>query len=65
MQASMALALVHGRPFVLPDDIKRLAPAVLSHRMVLTPEAQMEGVTGERIVRETLEKVGHRREARR
>jgi MoxR-like ATPase len=65
VQASMAQALVHGRPFVLPDDIKRLAPAVLCHRMVLTPEAQMEGITGERVVREALEKVGHRREARR
>jgi len=65
VQASMALALVQGRPFVLPDDIKRLAPAVLAHRMVLTPEAQMEGITGERIVREALDKVSHRREARR
>jgi MoxR-like ATPase len=65
VQASMALALVQGRPFVLPDDVKRLAPSVLVHRMVMTPEAQMEGVTGERVVREALEKVGHRREARR
>jgi MoxR-like ATPase len=61
----MALALVQGRAFVLPDDIKRLAPYVLSHRMVMTPEAQMEGVTGERVIKEALEKVGHRREARR
>jgi MoxR-like ATPase len=65
VQASMALALVQGRPFVLPDDVKRLAPYVLAHRMVLTPEAQMEGITGERVIREALEKVGHRRDVRR
>jgi MoxR-like ATPase len=65
VQAAMALALVSGRPFVLPDDIKRLAPYVLAHRMVMTPEAQMEGVTGERVIREALEKVGHRRDSRR
>jgi MoxR-like ATPase len=65
VRAAMALALVQGRAFVLPDDIKRLAPFVLSHRMVMTPEAQMEGFTGERVVKEALDKVGHRRDARR
>jgi MoxR-like ATPase len=65
IQASKALALLQGRAFVLPDDIKRLAPAVLAHRLVLSPEAQMEGVTGEGVVREALDKVGHRRESRR
>jgi MoxR-like ATPase len=65
VQASKALALIQGRAFVLPDDIKRLSPAVLAHRMVLSPEAQMEGVTGESVVREALEKVGYRRESRR
>ena len=65
VQASKALALVQGRAFVLPDDIKRLAPAVLAHRIVLSPEAQMEGLTGETVIREALEKVAHRRELRR
>ncbi len=65
IQASKALALLSGRAFVLPDDVKRLCPHVLAHRMVLTPEAQMEGVQGETVVREALEKVGHRREERR
>ncbi len=64
IQASKSLALVSGRAFVLPDDVKRLAKPVLAHRMVLTPEAQMEGVSGENIVREALEKVGYGREAR-
>ena len=65
MQASKALALLSGRNFVLPDDLKRLATRVLAHRMVLTPDAQMEGVQGEAIVREALEKVVLHREARR
>jgi MoxR-like ATPase len=65
VQASKALALIQGRAFVLPDDIKRLCPAVLAHRIVLSPEAQMEGVSAEGIVREALEKVGYRREPRR
>ncbi|HEX2676522.1 MAG TPA: MoxR family ATPase, partial [Polyangiales bacterium] len=64
-QACKALALVSGRGFVLPDDVKRLAPYVLTHRMVLTPEAQMEGVHGDSVVREALEKTGYRREERR
>jgi MoxR-like ATPase len=65
LQASKALALVQGRAYVLPDDVKRLADKVLAHRVVLTPEAQMEGVTGAQVVREALELVGHRREPRR
>jgi MoxR-like ATPase len=65
VQAAMALALVQGRAFVLPDDIKRLSLPVLSHRLVMTPEAQMEGITGERVIREALDKVGHRRDLRR
>jgi len=65
VQAAKALALIQGRAFVLPDDIKRLAPAVFAHRLLLSPEAQMEGVTGESVVREALDKVGHRREPRR
>jgi MoxR-like ATPase len=65
LQACKAQALVSGRAFVLPDDVKRLAGHVLTHRMVLTPEAQMEGVQGDSIVREALDKVGHRRQERR
>jgi MoxR-like ATPase len=57
VQAAKALALLHGRAFVLPDDVKRLAPRVLSHRIVLTPDAQMEGMQGERVVREVLDSV--------
>jgi MoxR-like ATPase len=60
LQAAKALALQAGRGHLLPDDVKRLALPVLSHRMVLTQDAQMEGVTGESVVRSLLEKVSVR-----
>ena len=47
---SRALALVRGRSFVTPEDIKELAPTVLRHRMVLTYEAEAEGATVEDII---------------
>ncbi len=52
-----ALALLRGRDYVLPDDIKELAVAVLSHRVVLTPAARMRGVRPERLVSELLNTV--------
>ena len=52
-----ALALVRGRDYVLPDDIKELAVAVLSHRIVLTPAARMRGVRPEQLVSELLNSV--------
>ena len=52
-----ALALVRGRDYVLPDDIKELAIPVLAHRVVLTPAARMRGVRPERLVAEVLNSV--------
>jgi MoxR-like ATPase len=51
---SRALALVRGRSFVTPEDIKELAPAVLRHRLVLTYEAEAEGATVEEITERIL-----------
>jgi MoxR-like ATPase len=62
VQAARARALVGGRGYVIPDDIKSLAVPVLAHRLVLTPEAEMEGTQREAIVRQALEQVAHRRE---
>jgi MoxR-like ATPase len=62
LTAARARALLSGRSFVLPDDIKALAIPVLAHRLVLTPEAEMEGTPREAIVRQALEQVPHRRE---
>ncbi len=64
INAARARALAAGRPFVIPDDVKALAVPVLAHRLVLTPEAEMEGTQRDAIVRQALEQVAHRREAR-
>jgi MoxR-like ATPase len=58
--ASKALALLKGRDYVLPDDIRNLAPLVLGHRVLLTPEAELEGGSGAQIVAEAVEKVGYK-----
>lgn len=42
-QASQAWAAISGRDFVLPDDVKKVAPHVLTHRMLLSPQAQLRG----------------------
>ena len=55
LRLSKAYALLCGRDFVIPDDVKRLAPAVLSHRLVLTAEAEMEGFSIERVVQDLLQ----------
>jgi MoxR-like ATPase len=45
LRAARARALTRGRPFVTPEDVKSLALAVLEHRLVLTPEADLAGLT--------------------
>ncbi|MEM9187854.1 MAG: MoxR family ATPase [Myxococcota bacterium] len=64
IQAARARAIIYGRGYVLPDDVKALAVPVLAHRLVLTPEAEMEGTQREGVVRQALEQVAHRREGR-
>ncbi|MBW3539388.1 MAG: MoxR family ATPase [Planctomycetes bacterium] len=55
--ASRALAACRGRDFVVPDDVKELAPWVLRHRLRLRPDAEIEGVSVEDVIREVLETV--------
>jgi MoxR-like ATPase len=50
-------AAIHGRDFVTPDDIKRCTKAVLKHRLVLTPEREMEGFTVEKVIDQILETI--------
>lgn len=45
LHAAQALAAVRGRTYVLPDDVKRLAPHVLGHRLILKPESRLRRVT--------------------
>ena len=49
-RTTQALALIRGREFVVPDDVKELAAAVLAHRLILTPEARARGMDGSRII---------------
>ena len=56
LRVAKARALADGRSFLEPDDIKAVAVAVLGHRLILAPEARSTGLTGEQIVRETLDK---------
>jgi MoxR-like ATPase len=54
LTCARARAASHGRPFVNPDDIKVLAPAILRHRLVLHPDAEIEGVTADDCVQTIL-----------
>lgn len=49
LQASKAYALLQGRDFVTPEDIKMVTPSILQHRLVLTAEAEMEGYTAYKV----------------
>jgi MoxR-like ATPase len=55
LKAARALALMNGRDFVIPDDVKLLAPAVLRHRVTVAPELELEGVTSDQVLKATLE----------
>lgn len=54
MIASQAAAYMNGRMYVTPDDVKEMAMAVLSHRIVVHPHSLMEGIIGEEIVLELM-----------
>jgi len=54
---SRALAFVHGRDFVIPDDVKRLLIPALSHRLQISAEAEMENVSPESIINEVAAQV--------
>ena len=60
VHAAKGLALLRGRDFILPDDVRNLAPLVLGHRILLTPEAELEGTAGTAIVSEALDKVPYK-----
>ena len=59
MRAAKAWALLEGRTFVLPDDIRRLAQPVMAHRLVLTPEAELDGITARQVISAALDQVAY------
>ncbi len=57
LKTTRALALLEGRDFVIPDDVKTLAPAVLRHRVTVAPELELEGVTSDQALKAILEQI--------
>ena len=57
MRASKAYAMLNGRDFVTPEDIKFVAPHTLQHRIQLTAEAEMEGLTAQTVIARLIDKV--------
>ena len=57
LKAAKAFAAIRGRDFVIPDDVQFVAPHVLNHRLILTPEAEMEGIGAEDIIEEIIAEV--------
>lgn len=56
MKAAQAYAFVHGRGFVIPDDVQFLAPYVLSHRIIVKSEAKFDGLTAEEMVAQMIKR---------
>ncbi|MFP4054622.1 MAG: AAA family ATPase, partial [Phycisphaerae bacterium] len=56
-RAAQAAAFSDGRDFVLPDDIQRLAPYVLGHRIIMTPKSRYDGTTKTQVIRDVLKQV--------
>jgi MoxR-like ATPase len=56
-RTSQALSAIRGRNYVLPDDVKRMAAAVLMHRLILRPESRLRKVTAAAVVEEVLNEV--------
>ncbi len=57
VRCAQALAVIDGRDFVGPDDIKSIARAALAHRVIPRPEARVSGVTGAQVIEELLDSV--------
>ena len=55
-RAAQAAAAIAGRPYVLPDDVKELASAVLAHRLILRPSAEVQGQTAAKVLAQVLDR---------
>lgn len=58
LQTAKAHAIISGRDFVTPDDVRYIAPHVLAHRLTLTAEAELSGLTVNKLVEQILDSVG-------
>jgi MoxR-like ATPase len=57
LNSAKAYAMINGRDFVSPEDIKFVALPVLRHRIILSPEKEMEGVSADEVVKQIIDKV--------
>ena len=57
MVVARAIAAMDARDYIIPDDVKQAAPPVLRHRVVLKPEADLEGLTADLIITDVLKAV--------
>ena len=57
LAAAQAAAAIEGRDFATPDDVKSVAPLVLPHRLIVRPEAEIEGVSAQRVIARILDAV--------
>lgn len=57
LKAGKAYAAISGRDFVTPEDIKKIAVPILQHRVIITPEREMEGITGSQIIQDILQTI--------
>lgn len=57
LNSAKAYAAIHGRDFVTPEDIKDMTAPVLRHRIMLTPDKEMEGITTDDVVKQIVDKV--------
>lgn len=57
LKAAKVNALMHGRDFVVPDDIKLVAPNILRHRLILSAELELEGINQSHLINELLKSV--------
>jgi MoxR-like ATPase len=55
MNASKAMAAINGRDFVTPDDILEVIYPVLRHRIILSPDKEMEGVSEDSVIRQIIQ----------
>ena len=57
LKASKAMAAMAGRDFVTPDDVRAVSDAVLNHRIIPSPEKEMEGITAQDIIQQIIQKI--------
>src|SRR5579884_1636582 len=57
LRAARAAAAIAGRNYVLPEDVKEMAPVVLAHRVILHPDAELQGHTGAELILRAVQSV--------